>query len=283
MAEERDLARLALPAVLVGGDHADADNVPVVSWLALRGGVSELRTADLRLACTRSIELLVGLLFAAVYVTDVAFGRPIPWGALPVVIPVGLAYHLVLVALLVAATFIDYDLMIIPDEVTIPGMAIGLAVATVFPDVRPLPSSGTTHWDGFRMGVVGLLVGGGLTQGGPAVRFGSDARREAMGLGDVTLMAMIGAFLGWQAAVLTFFLAPFFGLSRTCSGNSSRSSASGSRDTRRRAACPTGSCRSRPYLSMAAARLAALLAVALAVLGNEDVRRPSPWSSASSA
>ena len=37
-------------------------------------------------------------------------------------------------------------------------------------------------------------------------------RREAMGFGDVTLMAMIGAFLGWQAAVLTFFLAPFFGL-----------------------------------------------------------------------
>ena len=56
--------------------------------------------------------------------------------------------------------------------------------------------------------VSGLLVGAGLTQ---LVRksCGFVFRREAMGFGDVTLMGMIGAFLGWQAAVLTFFIAPF--------------------------------------------------------------------------
>ena len=54
-------------------------------------------------------------------------------------------------------------------------------------------------------------MGGGLTWG---VRiFGSLAfRKEAMGFGDVTLMGMIGAFLGWQAAVMTFFLGAFLGL-----------------------------------------------------------------------
>ncbi len=95
---------------------------------------------------------------------DVVYGRAIPWGALPASIPVGLGYYLALVALLVVATFIDYDLWIIPDEVTVPGMAIGLVVGCLFPDIRPVPSTASTHWDGFLVGVTGLLVGGGLTQ-----------------------------------------------------------------------------------------------------------------------
>jgi leader peptidase (prepilin peptidase)/N-methyltransferase len=56
-----------------------------------------------------------------------------------------------------------------------------------------------------------LLTGAGLIW---LVRvFGSAAMgREAMGFGDVTLMAMVGAFLGWQAALFVFFIAPFMGL-----------------------------------------------------------------------
>ena len=186
------------------------DNIPILSWLALRG---ECRRCGLPISMRYPlIELLVGLLFAGVYVTDVIFGRAIPWGALPAAIPAAVVYHVIFVALLVVATFIDYDLTIIPDQVTLPGMIIGLGFAAAFPEIRPTPSTATTHWDGFWVGVVGLIVGGGLTQ---SVRvIGSLAlRREAMGFGDVTLMAMIGSFLGWEASVLTFFLAPFFGLS----------------------------------------------------------------------
>jgi leader peptidase (prepilin peptidase)/N-methyltransferase len=185
------------------------DNIPILSWVALRG---ECRNCGLPIAVRYPlIEGLVGALFAGVYLADVAFGPPVGLGALPLRVTVGLPYHLIFVALLVTATFIDYDLFIIPDQITVPGMLIGIGLATLAPEIRPAPSAATSPWQGFLVGLAGLLVGGGLTW---FVRFvGSAAlRREAMGFGDVTLMAMIGAFLGWQAAVLTFFLAPFFGL-----------------------------------------------------------------------
>lgn len=190
---------------------APQDNIPVVSWIALRG---ECRNCGLPISPRYPlIEALVGLLFAGVYVSTVLFGTEIPWGVLPPTIPIGLTYDLSLVALLVAATFIDYDLTVIPDQITVPGMVIGVGVGTLYPMIRPEPGFATAHWDGFRVGMIGLLVGGGITQ---TVRvLGTLAlRREAMGFGDVTLMAMIGAYMGWQVAVLTFFIAPFFGLAQ---------------------------------------------------------------------
>jgi leader peptidase (prepilin peptidase)/N-methyltransferase len=188
---------------------APQDNIPVVSWLALRG---ECRQCGARISVRYPlIEGLVGLLFASVYVVDVVYGASIPWGPLPASIPLRLTYHLVLVALMVAATFIDYDLQIIPDEITVTGMIVGVGLGALIPEIRPEPSTAHTLRGGFLIGMEGLLVGGGL------VLFFRVAgtlvfRKEAMGIGDITLLAMIGAFLGWQAAVLTFFLAPFFGL-----------------------------------------------------------------------
>lgn len=68
-------------------------------------------------------------------------------------------------------------------------------------------SLGGMAWAGLLSSLVGLAVGGGTVW---AVRIVASAamRQEAMGFGDVTLMAMIGAFLGWQAAIAGFFLAP---------------------------------------------------------------------------
>ncbi|QDT09850.1 prepilin peptidase [Planctomycetes bacterium K23_9] len=67
---------------------------------------------------------------------------------------------------------------------------------------------GGDRWHGLLTSLVGLAVGGGIVWAIRIVAWVS-MRREAMGFGDVTLMAMIGAFLGWQAALTTFFLAPF--------------------------------------------------------------------------
>ncbi len=188
---------------------AARDNVPILGWLALRG---ECRYCGARIAARYPfVEALTGLLFVAVFLVDFAHAPRAAWGEVSTRAIVATVYHAVCVALLVAATFIDYDLTIIPDEITLPGLLFALGAGALFPWVRPDPMYASTWWAGLRVGLIGLAVGGGITQ---SVRLlGSLAlRREAMGFGDVTLMAMIGSFLGWQAAVLTFFLGAFYGL-----------------------------------------------------------------------
>jgi len=180
-----------------------SDNIPIVGWLALRG---ECRSCGLPIAARYPlIEALVGLLFLGLYVVDVILAEREGWGQIPVSSLATLAYHCLLVALLVAATFIDYDLLIIPDEVTVTGMVLGVGLGAAFPWIRPEPSTAATFGAGLWVGVLGLLIGGGLTA---SIRssFSFLLRREAMGFGDVTLMAMIGAFLGWRAAKLAKYI-----------------------------------------------------------------------------
>ena len=80
--------------------------------------------------------------------------------------------------------------------------SLGITAAWAWGDVR---------WQGLLTSLLGMLIGGGIIW---AVRnIGSLVlNREAMGFGDVTLMAMIGAFLGWQPCLIVFFVAPFFAL-----------------------------------------------------------------------
>ncbi|MBI3837423.1 MAG: prepilin peptidase [Planctomycetia bacterium] len=67
------------------------------------------------------------------------------------------------------------------------------------------------HWAGLLTALVGMAAGGGVIWTVRVVG-GAALKREAMGFGDVTLMAMIGTYVGWQASLMIFFLAPFFGL-----------------------------------------------------------------------
>jgi leader peptidase (prepilin peptidase) / N-methyltransferase len=185
------------------------DNIPIVSWIALRG---ECRQCGLPISARYPlVEGLTGALFLGAFLVDVIAAPRGIWVPVTTAHLGAAAYHCVFLAFLVAAALIDADVWLIPDEVTFTGMFLGIVVATIAPHVRPVPVASSTHWGALGMGVLGLCIGAGLTFALRQV-FSFVFRKEALGLGDVTLIGMIGAYLGWQAAVLTFFLGAFVGL-----------------------------------------------------------------------
>ena len=108
--------------------------------------------------------------------------------------------------LLIAIVFIDIEHQIVPDVLSIPGIFIGLILVSFF-------LNGKTGFsqEAFVNSLLGIFAGGGsifFTGFLGELIF----RREAMGGGDVKLMAMIGAFIGWELVLLTFFMAPVLGL-----------------------------------------------------------------------
>ena len=186
------------------------DNVPVFGWMWLRG---KARCCGKAIAVRYPlVELLTAVLFYLLAVMP-------PFG--PVITP-DMVLHtealfaflasLVFTSMLVALTFIDFDTYLLPDVLTKPGMVLGL-VAGTWPGVAGQLSNDplvSVELRSLLASVLGLIVGGGVTWG---VRIlGSVVfKKEAMGFGDVKLMAMIGAFVGWQGSLLTLFLGCVFG------------------------------------------------------------------------
>jgi leader peptidase (prepilin peptidase)/N-methyltransferase len=101
-------------------------------------------------------------------------------------------------AALIVITFIDLDHQIIPDAISIPGIFIGFAAALLF---------GRPTW---LSSLAGIALGGGLLWG-VAAGYEWLTGREGMGGGDIKLLAMIGAFLGWRAVPVTLLLASLLG------------------------------------------------------------------------
>ncbi len=162
------------------------DNVPVLSFLLLRG---KCRTCQAKISLRYPlVELLTAMMFLA-FVHQ--FGITL----------VTLVY-LIFAGVLIAISFIDLDHQIIPDRISLPGLAFGLIVSFLL----PLPATSTRWYGAF----LGAIVGGGIIVLIRSV--GTKIfKKEAMGGGDVKLMAMIGAFLGWQMTLLAVFFGSLIG------------------------------------------------------------------------
>src|SRR5438105_1550095 len=177
------------------------DNVPVISYLILRGRCRNCRTPIS--ARYPAVEALTGLLFAMTFLHD---------GLAPV-----LPFDLIFVAALIALIFIDAEHMILPDVITLPGLLIMLVCRALVPNFFGLGfviNGLLAGWPTWTVSLFGALFGAVLG-GGSLWLVGWLWQRlrgvEAMGLGDVKMMFMVGALLGWPLTLLTIFIAVFAG------------------------------------------------------------------------
>jgi leader peptidase (prepilin peptidase) / N-methyltransferase len=164
-----------------GNELAWFDNIPVVSYMILRG---RCRTCRLPISARYPI---VEALTAAVF-----FWHWTVFGPTPLLF-VRLAFACALIVLFA----IDLELQILPDVITLPGIVVGFACSWFVPP-GPL------------MSVAGILLGGGLLWAISEAWF-RVRKVEAMGFGDVKMLAMVGAFLGAKLVFLTFVLSSMIG------------------------------------------------------------------------
>ena len=158
------------------------DNIPVLGYLLLRG---KCRYCAAPISARYPIvEVLSGILPVLLFIR---FGASTPFYV-----------FWPLSCVLLVLSFIDLDLRIIPDRITLPGIVVGLIVA---------PLVGLL---GFWGSLLGVLVGGGALYliGILGELF---LKKESMGGGDVKLAAMLGAFMGWKLVLVALFIAFFAG------------------------------------------------------------------------
>lgn len=179
------------------------DNIPLLSYLFLMGKCRFCRVRiPLRYFLVELITAASLLLFFNIYGFSFEF-----------------FYYAIFASGLIIATFVDIQHRIIPDEISVGGIIVGFLLNII----RLIPPGSRLQAPGYIINsLLGIVIGGGIIYitgklfdlvyfkmlKKPPI----DGETESMGGGDVKLLAMIGAFLGWQGAVLTFFIAPFFGL-----------------------------------------------------------------------
>ncbi|WP_305044327.1 prepilin peptidase [Geoalkalibacter sp.] len=157
-------------------------NIPILSWIFLRGRCAKCRVPiSVRYPL---VEALTGGLFALVLWKFGLHGvTPVYW---------------LMTASLIVITFIDLDHQIIPDVISLPGIVVGFVCSFAVP------------WMSWTDSLLGILIGGGSLLL-VAVVYEFLTKKEGMGGGDIKLLAMIGAFLGWQAVFPVIFISSLVG------------------------------------------------------------------------
>ena len=158
------------------------DNIPLVSYLALRG---KCRGCGARISLQYPlVELINGLLTLALFLR---FGPSLTFLVL-----------FLFCSALVVVTFIDIEHQIIPDEISLSGIVLGFACSFFLP------------WQNWLNSLAGILLGGGSLL---LVAWGYHrlTGKEGMGGGDIKLLAMMGAFLGWKAVPFIIFAGSLVG------------------------------------------------------------------------
>lgn len=170
------------------------ENIPVLSFLILRGKCSQCRTP----ISPRypAVELFTGCACLALWIWYVAprlVAASAPWQA-PVVI-----FQALTLLTLIPITLIDARHYIIPDILTMPGIAAAAALSFLPGGLTPLQCG------------AGIAAGGGSLWAAGLIGSLALKKKDAMGGGDVRLMALVGGLWGWQAAIAAIFMASLIG------------------------------------------------------------------------
>ncbi|MEE9610742.1 MAG: prepilin peptidase [Desulfatiglandales bacterium] len=159
------------------------DNIPVISYLILLG---KCRHCGQRISLRYPIvEIITGLLSMALFVR---YGLSVQY-----------FLFFLFVASLVTISFVDLQHKIIPDVISLPGILLGLGISFVFNHLSWLDS------------MIGIIAGGGFLYL-VAIIFERLTGREGMGGGDIKLLAMIGAWMGWKALPFIILMSSLGGL-----------------------------------------------------------------------
>jgi leader peptidase (prepilin peptidase) / N-methyltransferase len=183
------------------------DNIPLVSYLLLAG---RCRSCKARIALRYpAVEALTAALFLVVYYVHGSVGLPF-------------VLDCIFVALIIPLVFIDADHKLLPAKITYPGFLFALVARAVVPNLFGMSSDrfggawmlGLVDGPDWYVSLTGAAAGAVLGGGGLfalALVYELIRGEEGMGLGDVSMMCFVGAYLGWELTLLTVVLGSFLG------------------------------------------------------------------------